>query len=373
MSTTIYMDYNATAPMRPEVRALMMEVMGAPRNASSVHALGREARAMVEHARSTISRLTGAPPEQVVFNSGATEANNTVLNHFAQHAPNERILLSSIEHPSVLDSPSHADHIPVTPEGLIDLNALEKLLQDKKTALVSVMLVNNETGVIQPLRDISALAHKYGALVHCDGVQAAGRIPININTLGIDFLTLSAHKIGGPQGVGALILGLCGITPTLLHGGGQEKKARAGTENVTGIVGFGKACEIAIAEMTKYQNLETLRDQLEDRLRSIEGDIEIHGEHAPRVANTSMFSLPGMRTEAALMALDLDGIAISNGSACSSGTVHPSHVLKAMGADDTQASSALRISLGWNTQPSDIERFIESFSKLHARISNRSS
>ena len=367
MTKDIYLDYNASAPLRPVVRDFMVRAMELPHNASSVHNYGRAGRMMVEAARNQVAALVGAPPAQVIFNSGATEGNNTVLRHFA----GERILVSAIEHPSVLEVDPRAVKIPVTPDGIINLNALGDLLKAERTALVSVMLVNNETGAIQPVADVAALAKKYGAMVHCDAVQSAGKIPVDIAALGVDFMTLSAHKIGGPQGVGALVLGLCGITPTLLYGGGQEKSARAGTENVAGIAGFGLAAELALQGLDDFQKLSLMRDYLEAQLLEISPEVIIHGKDAPRISNTSMFSLPGVDSQTMLMALDLDGIAISNGSACSSGTVKASYVLKAMGASDEVASSALRISLGWDTKEEELVTFLKSWSKIYQRTKNK--
>ncbi len=364
----VYLDYNATAPIRPEVIEIMTTVLQRAHNASSIHSFGRNARKYVEDARDEIAKLTGTPCAQIIFNSGATEGNNTVLQHFARAYPDEQILVSAIEHPSVLEAVPKAPRIPVTKDGIVDLNALETLLKAKKTSLVSVMLVNNETGVIQPIKDISALVHKHSALLHCDGVQAAGRIEINIAKMSIDFLTLSAHKLGGPQGVGALCLGLCGITPVLLHGGGQEKSARAGTENVAGIAGFGQAAALAHENLNHYQThcTETL-SPLEIELCRI-NNLTIWGKDADRTPNTCLFTIPGIPSETLLMALDLEGIAVSNGSACSSGRVEPSHVLKAMGASNDEASSAIRVSIGWDTKPEDIKAFIAAFTKIHARI-----
>ncbi len=367
MKNRIYLDYNATAPVRPAAIEAANKAMAQAHNASSVHSFGREARAMVEEARGAVAALCGVPQGQVIFNSGATETNNTVLKHFK----GERILVSAIEHPAVLEAAPKAQRIPVTPSGTIDLDALEDLLKREKTALVSVMLVNNETGAIQPVKEIAALTHKYGALFHCDGVQAAGRIPFNVAESGIDFLSLSSHKIGGPQGAGALVLGLCGITPVLLHGGGQEKSARAGTENVPGIAGFGAAAKTALDDLSEFAKLATLQNKLETALKEIRGDIVIHAQSAPRVANTTMFSLPGASSETLMMALDLEGIAVSNGSACSSGTVKPSHVLKAMGCDDMLATSTLRISTGWATTEAEIERFLEAFTKIANRLTGK--
>ena len=360
----IYLDHNATSPLRPESLEAIQNALSAPLNASSVHNYGRAGRRIVESAREALSELVGIPAAQIIFNSGATEGNNTVLKHFAD----ETILVSAIEHPAVLEAAPNATKIPVDANGLIDLSALEDLLKTEKPALTSIMAINNETGVIQPLKDASSLIHKHGSLFHCDAVQAAGRIDINMQTLGIDFLTLSAHKIGGPQGVGALALSLCGITPTLLHGGGQEKSARAGTENVAGIAGFGAAIESALAALPTYQSkMQPLQTALENALKNIDGLI-IHGENAERAPNTTLFSLPGANSETMLMALDLDGIAISNGSACSSGRVEASHVLKAMGQDTEIAQATLRVSTGWNTVSADIEAFIESFTKIAERL-----
>lgn len=367
MKKVIYLDYNATTPMRDEARAAMMAAMDAPHNASAVHGYGRAGRSIVEKARDQVADALGIPAGQVIFNSGATEANNTVLRYFKTEYPDQPILVSAIEHLSVLEALDDLIHIPVTRDGIVDLKALEALLQTHKPSLVSVMLVNNETGVIQPITEVSALARKYGAMVHCDGVQALGRIPINLNALGVDFMSVSAHKIGGPQGVGALALGLCGITPTLLQGGGQEKKARAGTENVAGIAGFGAATERTIRDPTPPQTTEEKRQKIETKLIDYK-NIIIHGQKASRVPNTVMFSLPGTSAETMMMAFDLEGFAVSNGSACSSGTVRSSYVLEAMGFDKDISTSALRVSIGWNTTEAEIDAFLATWDKIYARI-----
>lgn len=366
MQPKIYLDYNATAPLRPEARQALLGAHDAPLNASAVHSFGRRGRKIVEDARSTLSNAITCPAAQIIFNSGATEGNNTVLQHFALTYPNERILVGATEHPSVIEATQQNTPIPVLPSGLIDLAALEKMLQQKpKTSLVSVMLANNETGIIQPIAEISALAHRYGALMHSDATQALGRIPLNMQELGIDFMTCSAHKIGGAQGVGALAIGLCGITPILLHGGGQEKKARAGTENVAGIASFGAALSAALSSLTEEsKRLINLQSTLENQVKSITPAAIIHGITHDRLPNTTFLSLPGLTSETMLMAFDLEGIAVSNGSACSSGTVKQSHVLRAMGVDQTIAQSALRISTGWNTSQEDIDRFLEVWNKV---------
>lgn len=371
MTPRIYLDYNATAPLRPEAAMAMQVTLGEPLNASAVHSFGQRGRKIVETARAQVAALVGAPPAQVIFNSGATEGNNTVLKYFARE--NARILVSAIEHPSVLEAAPQAEKIPVTKDGVIDPNALEKILtQSPAPALLSLMLVNNETGAIQPVAKAAALAKKHGALVHCDAVQAAGRIPVDIAALGVDFLTLSAHKLGGPQGVGALILGLCGITPTLLDGGGQEKMARAGTENVAGIAGFGAAAESALQNLSTYQKrCNDFQKAIEEKILAITPNAVIHAAAAPRVPNTTFFSLPGASAQTLLLAFDLEGIALSNGSACSSGTVKASHVLKAMGVADDVNAGSLRISTGWETTEADVAAFLNVYEKI-VRKSERS-
>ncbi len=366
MKQRTYLDYNATAPIRHEIIAAMSTAMQQAHNASSVHSYGREARKLVENARIQVAKLVNAPPAQVIFNSGATEGNNTVLKYFADEQTGERILVSAIEHPSVLEAVPYAEKIPVTKDGIVDLAALEKLLQERRAALVSVMWANNETGAINPIEKISEIAKRNGALFHCDAVQAAGRVPLDI--MGIDFLTLSAHKLGGPQGIGALVLGLCGITPSWLDGGGQEKKARAGTENVAGIMGFGMAAELAHKNMGAYQKLKSLRDTLENEIKKIAPEIIIHAADTDRLVNTTMLSLPGALSETLLMSFDLEGIAVSNGSACSSGTVKSSVVLKAMNVHDSIAAGALRVSTGWNSTEKDIDNFLEAFKKIYQRL-----
>ncbi|MCE7886895.1 MAG: cysteine desulfurase [Alphaproteobacteria bacterium PRO2] len=361
----IYLDYNATAPLRPEALAAVNAALAAPHNASSVHSYGRAAHKMIEDARQQVAALVNCPPAQVIFNSGATEGNNTVLKYFAK----ERILVSAIEHPSVLEAAPASEKIPVDKHGIVDLDALETLLKKNKTALVSVMMVNNETGVIQPVDKISALAKKHGALFHCDAVQAAGKISIDMSPGHIDFLTLSAHKIGGPQGAGALCLGICGITPTLLDGGGQEKKARPGTQNTAAIAGFGAAAATATRDLPPTATHTTkLRDRLENTLCKINKSIVIHSKKAARVPNTTLFSLPGASSETLLMAFDLEGLCLSNGSACASGSVKPSHVLKAMNAE---SAGTIRVSTGWASTENDIDQFLAAFEKIAARMNRK--
>tara|TARA_R110001592_G_scaffold20926_22_gene84856 strand:+ start:12599 stop:13738 length:1140 start_codon:yes stop_codon:yes gene_type:complete len=377
MSTKIYLDYNATAPLHPDAWTVMNPLLCAPNaayNASAVHGFGREGRRIVEQARTQISQLVGAERNQIIFNSGATEGNNTVLRHFADRFPDDIILVSAIEHPSILELQNVLPNIriiPVDNQGLIDISALEILLKEHSVSLVSCMIANNESGVIQDVSEISKIAHQNNALFHCDATQAVGRIPVNMQASGIDFLTLSSHKIGGPQGVGALALGLCGQTPTLLHGGGQEKSARAGTENVAGVAGFGAAAQAALHNLDHYQNLLALRDEFEREIKEISPEVIIHSKDVTRLPNTSFFSLPDTDSQTLLMALDLEGVAVSNGSACSSGTVKASTVLRAMGLDEKTASSALRISMGWATKENDINAMLDAWQKIYARIKEK--
>lgn len=365
MNKAVYLDYNATTPLRPEVIALMGEVMAEPGNASSVHGFGRQARKRVEDARGQIAKVFNVGPQQIIFNSGATEGNNTILKGFA----GQRILISGIEHASILESGVKAEIIPVTQDGIVDLEAFRKMLaQEPKPALVSVMYVNNETGVIQPVAEIARLARDAGAVVHTDAVQAVGKIAFTREELGVDFITLSAHKFGGPQGIGAIIMAPKAPLPKLLHGGGQERRQRAGTENVAAIAGFGMAVHLAQHGLGTYQALKNQREKIETALLQSTNTLRIHGQQSPRVANTTAFSLTGTTSETLLLALDLEGMAVSSGSACSSGTVKPSHVLMAMGVSEDEAKCSLRISLGWNTTDQDIEDFIAAWNNVRNRV-----
>jgi cysteine desulfurase len=351
-----YLDHNATSPLRPAVRQAMLAAMNVEGNASSVHKEGRAVRKLLDDSREVVARSVGVIAPMVSFTSGGSEANNFAI----KGAPVERILVSAIEHPSAIETAKAihkpAEFIPVTAEGVVDLEALAKMLEGPK-ALVSVMLANNETGVIQPLREIVALAQAKGALVHTDAVQAFGKIPVNFGLLGVDMMSLSAHKVGGPTGVGALVVRDGLALEPLIHGGGQELRRRAGTENLLGIAGF--------AAVAKESQLDagSLRDRLESAL---EGAV-IFGEKSLRLSNTSNFSHPGMSAETLLINFDLEGVAVSSGSACSSGKVTKSHVLTAMGVAPDLARGALRISLGWNTTSEHIEHFITVWRKLLAR------
>ncbi len=360
-----YLDHNATTPAKPAVCEIMQEMLMFPGNASAIHKAGRQARRLIEDSRQTLAKaLNAGPRDVIVFTSGATEANNMVLSG----AGVERVITSAIEHPSALYT--NAERIPVLPSGVIDLEALEKMLTgNTKQTLISVMLVNNETGVIQPVEDVVALAKKYGCTVHTDAVQAFGRIPLDLQKLGADFVTLSAHKIGGPQGSGCLVICNCVALPPLLKGGNQEKNMRAGTENLAGITGFAKAVELA--DIDTFAKLSVWRDKIEKELQAAAPTLKIFGRDAARVANTSMFSLAGASSETQLISLDLAGICVSNGSACSSGTVKASHVLKAMGASDAEAGSSLRVSLGWNTTGKEVDFFISKWLEMYVRIKGK--
>lgn len=359
------MDYNASAPLRPEVLALMGEVLGRTGNASSVHGHGRAARALVEKAREQVAALAGTVANQITFTASATEANNMVLQAFR----GARILVSAIEHPSVLESAPDAELIPVTGDGIVDETAYEALLDKGEPALVSIMAVNNETGVIQNIGRLAKITKKKypGVHVHTDAVQAAGRLPLDFPAWHIDYMSLSAHKFGGPQGAGALIVAPGTQPVKLLHGGGQEKRQRAGTENVAAIAGFGLAAELAQNNVTSFQKLAALRDRMENELKKV-APVIVHSEKALRVASTSFFSTPGITAQTQIMALDLEGFAVSSGSACSSGTVKSSHVLRAMGVPDAVGECALRVSFGPDTTTDDIDAFVQTWSKMTARL-----
>jgi len=362
----VYLDYNATAPIRPEAAEAVARALAVGGNPSSVHGVGRAARRLVEDAREQVAALVGARPEQIVFTGSGSAANNAALRVVGR----ERLVVSAIEHDSVLRAAGdRAALVPATPAGTVDVAALDRLLMDDaRPALVSVMLANNETGVIQPIAEVVACARRHGALVHCDAVQAAGRIAIDVGSLGVDLLTVSAHKLGGPQGVGALVVADGIELDPLVKGGGQERGRYAGTENVAGIAGFGAAAAVAGAALpAESARLAALRDRLEDGLRAKAPGLHIFGADAPRVANMSCIAMPGIASETQVMALDLAGFAVSAGAACSSGRVQPSHVLRAMGADESAASSAIRVSFGWRSVAADVDGFVAAWTELHRR------
>lgn len=374
MRDRVYLDWNATAPMRPEARAACVDALALSGNPSSVHAEGRAVRRLVEAARAKVAALAGADPATVVFTSGGTEANMLALTPTIEDGPSkqhcDQLLVSAVEHLSVIHGgrfpTSEVRQVPVTASGIVDLDALGRMLVPGKRPLVSVMLANNETGVIQPISEVAEIVHEVGGLLHVDAVQGPGRIAIDMKVLGADLLTLSAHKLGGPKGVGALILreGLH-IADPLVRGGGQERGARAGTENVAGIAGFGAAAEAAAASLhEEAARMALLRDRLEAGLRARSPEVAIFGAEAARLPNTTLFAVPGVKAETAVIAFDLEGVAVSSGAACSSGKVQPSHVLAAMGVDKALARAAIRVSLGPLTTESDVEGFFKAWNKL---------
>ncbi|MGA7809912.1 cysteine desulfurase family protein, partial [Bradyrhizobium sp.] len=371
----VYLDWNATTPLRPEARQAMTAAGDICGNPSSVHAEGRRARRLVEDARALVAASLGALQRNVVFTSGGTEANALALApglRGASGQPVERLVVSAIEHASVLAGgrfPAEAvGRVRVTRSGLVDLDQLRTGLNGPP-ALVSIMAANNETGAVQPIAEAAQIVHHAGGLLHVDAIQAFGKIPINIKSLGADLVTISAHKIGGPKGVGALVLaeGLAGFEP-LLRGGGQEFGRRAGTENVAGITGFGAAIAAALGGLEDGAiRLEAIRHRLESGLKRTPGAI-VFAEQVSRLPNTTLFTVPGLKAETAVIAFDLEGIAVSSGSACSSGKVQPSHVLEAMGFDAKLAQGAVRLSLGWSTAEADIDRCLEAWRKLSGTL-----
>ena len=376
MPDRVYLDWNATTPLRDEARRAVSDALDLPGNASSVHAEGREARKWIESARSAVAKAVGIVPRNVVFTSGGTEANALAL------APNlrrgtgpavERLVVSAIEHASVLSGGRFPreliETVRVTPAGVVDLDHLRQLLRAGPPALASVMLANNETGAIQPIAEVAEIVHAAGGLLHVDAIQAFGKTPLDMAETGADLLTLSAHKIGGPKGVGALVLseGVSGLEP-LLRGGGQELSRRAGTENVAGIAAFGAAAAAAMAALpAEGRRLEALRERLEDGLRLTPGVI-VFSDSGQRLPNTTLFTAPGLKAETAVIGFDLAGIAVSSGSACSSGKVQASHVLEAMGFEPDIAQGAVRLSMGWSTRDADVDRCLEAWRKLAGNL-----
>jgi cysteine desulfurase len=359
-----YLDWNATAALRPAAAAAIKASLECCGNPSSVHRRGRMARQLVETARAEVAALIAASPEDVVFVSGGTEANHLALRGCGR----ERILVSTVEHDSVRRAVRGAERIPVDRDGVVDLDALDGLLAaDGRPALVSVMLANNETGVVQPVTAIAALARAHHALFHCDAVQAAGKMPLDLDGIGADLVTLSAHKLGGPPGIGALVArGAVDLMP-MLCGGGQERGRRAGTENLPGVAGFGAAAAAARAEIAVYDTVRHWRDTLEAEIAAAAPAAVVLGAAAPRLPNTSAIALPGIAAETQVIALDLDGVMVSAGSACSSGKVGPSHVLAAMAVPAELAAATIRVSLGWGSSTADVERFFDSWLALYRR------
>lgn len=383
-----YLDYNATAPLLPSAREAMLAALECVGNPSSVHREGREAKKVLEGARQKLASSIGARPANIIFTSGATEAAAHALCPIIRAGGVEievsKLFVSAIEHPCVLQGgrfPHDAIEIlPVTEAGCVDLGALENALKahDRRSgaAMVAVMAANNETGVLQPLEEIAALVHENEAFLTVDAVQLLGKLPFDLSALQAHFTILSGHKIGGPKGVGALVLGDGSISPMpLLTGGGQESYHRAGTENLAAIAGFAAAAAEFCENREKNGQIEALRDSIERGILTIcaeagnkAGEPVFFGRKVPRLPNTSCFAIPGLRAETALIALDLDGVAISSGSACSSGKVNKSHVLSAMGVDDEISRCALRVSAGPETAEIDATRLLGALDQIVGRI-----
>jgi cysteine desulfurase len=365
MRQSIYLDCNASTPLRASAQAAMVDALAGVGNPSSVHRYGRLARRLIEDARERVAGLVGAAPRQVVFTGGATEANNWAL-----HGTNRpRRLASAVEHPSVLATATDIGIVPVDTDGIVDLTALERMLaEDDRPAIVSLMLANNETGVVQPVAEAARIAHAAGALLHCDAVQAVGRISVDFSALGADLMSMSAHKIGGPQGAGALVIADGVATVAMQRGGGQELGRRAGTENVSAIAGFGAAAdELHKGWSAEAMKLASLRDRLEDGIGRIAPNATILGSTVARVPNTVCVATERTANDVQVMSLDLAGIAVSAGAACSSGKVGRSHVLAAMGVSPALAGSAIRVSVGWHNEAADIDRFLDAWRPLALR------
>ena len=384
MTERIYLDWNATAPLRPQAREALQEALAVAGNPSSVHAEGRAARRLIEHAREDVARLVGASPADVIFTASGTEANMLALSPAIETAsekrPRDRLFMSAIEHVSVRTGGRFAgeviEDLPVDADGRINLaalaDAMSRAMAHASRPLVSIMLANNETGVVQPVAEAAAIVHAANGLLHVDAVQAAGRIPCDIGALRADLLTLSAHKIGGSKGAGALVRARDDIhfADPLVRGGGQERGLRAGTENVGGIAAFGAAAAAARRQMAEEApSMLVLRDLLESGLKAISPSVVIFGAGAERLPNTTLFSVDGMKAETAVIAFDLEGVAVSSGAACSSGKVQPSHVLAAMGVAPALTRGAVRVSLGWTTTKADIEMFLGAWRKLATALS----
>ncbi|WCR58716.1 MAG: Cysteine desulfurase NifS [Wolbachia endosymbiont of Ctenocephalides felis wCfeF] len=361
----VYADYNATSPIIDSVRKSILEVLSKQiLNPSSLHRKGQEARKILQDARDNVRGIIGAlGDKEVVFTSGATEANNLVMRGVAGY----RHVISAIEHPSILNSAYNPHIIPVNQEGVVDLLELKKILSklERDRVIVSVMMANNETGVIQPVKEVAEIAHKFGAICHTDAAQSVGKIEVNMEDLGVDLLTLSAHKFGGIAGSGVLIFDKKLVIEPIVVGGGQEKGLRGGTENIVAIAGFSAALQDIPDLLSKMDEIKKLRDQLECELLNLASGIKIFGENSKRLPNTSLIYMPKVRSDVQLMHFDLNNIAVSNGSACSSGKVKPSHVLLAMGATKEQAECSIRISIGPKTKPRDVEKIVDCWYNIY--------
>lgn len=362
---SIYLDYNATAPVRPQVVERMVEVMQFPANASSAHRYGRQARKTLEDSRAAIAQRLNCWPNEVIFTASGTES-----NHLALHSqPARRVIVSAVEHSSVLKAADNSEAISVDHNGVVALDVLENILSaSQQPVLVSVMLANNETGVIQPIAEIARLCRTHGALLHCDAVQGVGKIPVDFTALGVDMLTVSVHKCGGSLGAAALVVRSDLAIQAMLRGGGQELGRRAGTENIAAIAGFALALELA-ADLSPMQILSGWVRNFESRCERL-GAV-VHGKLAERLPNMTNLSMPGVSSEVQLINFDLAGYAVSAGSACSSGRIQPSHVLRAMKIVDEQAFCAIRVSAGWNNTEEDLLKFGEEWTKTRLRLGGK--
>ena len=361
---SIYLDYNATTPLRDEVKKEMLDIMGPPLNASSVHSFGRQAKTHLENARTSISNFVNANSDQIIFTSGGTEANSMIMQIF------KRPLISSIEHDAVIASSKNPNFIDVDSNGLVKIDDLEVKIKKFNPDIISVMWANNETGVIQPMRDIVKIAKKYKVYIHCDAVQALGKIDIDFKASGLNSLAISSHKIGGPVGVGALIVDdPYNLNPIIL-GGGQERGHRSGTENLIGIVGFGSAARKIFLDNTEINNIMSLQKKFEKLIKSKLPNIKIFGENVPRLPNTTCVYMPHMNADAQVIAMDLEGFSVSAGSACSSGKVKSSHVLEAMGAK-WASNKSIRISSGWQNTKNDLEKLAQFYVELYKRTESK--
>lgn len=372
MTVKTYLDYNATCPIRPKVIDAVTDIMHIVGNPSSVHDAGRKARAIVEEARTKVAALAGSRARDVIFTASGTEANNMVVRGSGAKS----LIVSAIEHDCVLASAKESGlplmKVDVTKDGIIDLADLEqKLKVSEAPALVSIMLANNETGTLQPVAETAKLAKQYGALLHTDAVQAAGKVLIDQKLVGADYITLSAHKLGGPQGIGAVVTSPTAPLKALMVGGGQELGRRSGTENVAGIAGFGVASIEALTGLSNMDDIKGLRDYLENEVIALAGEQAIVARSAPRLPNTSCLLLPGVKGETQVMHYDLADVCVSSGSACSSGKVKVSHVLGAMGYDYSEADCSIRVSLGYLSTREDVDRFLTAWKKLYERTKVR--
>jgi cysteine desulfurase len=375
----IYLDYNATTPLAPEVLETMVEAardrFG---NASSVHTFGQQAKALLDDARHAVAALIGGDPSEVVFTSGGTEADNFALRGAAEaleSGPRRHLVASAIEHEAVLNTLKalarrgwRTTLVPVDQSGVVNVDRVREAI-DEHTALVSVMHANNEIGTIQPVAAIARVAHERGALVHCDAVQSVGKIPVRVPELGVDLLAVSAHKLNGPKGAGALWIKRGTRMLPILTGGKHERNRRAGTENVPAIAGFGTAAHLAAAKMAdEGRRLTALRDRLESGVLGAVSGTVVNGAGSPRVPNTTNISFDRVEAESLLIALDLEGIAVSTGSACSSGTLEPSHVLRAMGLPTHRTQNSLRFSLGLSSTEADVDRVVDVLPRLVEKL-----